>query len=60
MVQLDSLYMVTYYRLKVAHYITLLLDGIQVFKLSDLDFDLARLLKVKCDGVVELPYMVSY
>ncbi len=52
--------MVTYYRLKVAHYITLLLDGIQVFKLSDLDFDLARLLKVKCDGVVELPYVVSY
>ncbi len=29
--------------------------------MSDLDFDLSRSLKVKCDSIIRLPiYMVSY
>ena len=39
--------------------IKVLID-IRLLNLGDIDFDLSRSLKVKCDSAIDCPYMVSY
>ncbi len=65
MASLDSPYVVSYWQLMVTYGLTWLLYEIEGFEvrvtliltwnLGDLDFDLSRLLKVKCKGAIGLP-----
>ena len=50
--------MLSYYCLIVTYGLTTHSQDIRLRNLSDLDFDLSRSIKVKCDTVIELPVYI--